>query len=269
MFAFGCAPYAGPSGRGAPDSVDRLDVPYEPTHPEVVDLMLREARVKPGDVLFELGCGDGRIAIAAVRTFGARAVCVDIEPERIREAKEKARHYGVDDRIEFVVGNIFETDVRRATVVAIYLTTRVNRWLRPKLLDQLSPGSRVVSHAFGMSEWKADREFEHPRARHRRVFLYVVPARVAGRYTFIYERSGERLEGELVLEQEFQTFTGRTVEGGQEARVERGRLRGGDFEFEWVPASGRVRVRGRAGADLVGSCSPPASRCSFRATRIR
>lgn len=254
-------------------SEDRLEVPYEPTHPLVVDLMLEAAHVTLGDTLYDLGCGDGRIAIAAVRRFGARAVCVDINPDRIDEAREKARHYGVSSRIEFIVGDIFTIDLRPATVVAIYLTTRLNRWLRPKLLKQLSPGTRIVSHAFGMGEWQADQEFVHERARRRRVYYYVVPADVRGRYAFVVQLGNRSIAGELRIDQGFQFFRGHATLGAESTTFSDGRLVGREARFSLRLPGRTVHFKGQANSELLGSCTVsarrrlPAESCSFRATR--
>lgn len=148
-----------------------LDVPYEPTPPGVVKAMLALAAVKPGDVVYDLGCGDGRIVIEAAK-LGARGVGVDLDPERIQEARANARAARVEDRVELVEGDLFETDVRRATVVMLYLWPDVNLRLRPRLLAQLRPGSRVVSHAHGMGDWKPTRTVV---AEGSRLYLWVIP----------------------------------------------------------------------------------------------
>lgn len=148
------------------------------TAPEVVDAMLEAAKVGPGDVVYDLGCGDGRIVVAAASRYGARGVGVDLDPERIREARENASRAGVSDRVTFLVQDLFATDVTPATVVALYLSPDVNLRLRPKLLRELRPGSRVVSHQFDMGDWRPERSFEVPVAgAARRVFLWRVPAR--------------------------------------------------------------------------------------------
>jgi SAM-dependent methyltransferase len=129
------------------------DVPYVPTPPEVVDRMLQLAGVKSGDVVYDLGCGDGRIVIAAVKIPGVSGVCVDIDPERIAEGQRNAAAAGVTDRIRFVEGDLFKVPFRDATVMTLYLMPDVNMRLRPRLLDELKPGTRVVSHAFDMGDW--------------------------------------------------------------------------------------------------------------------
>jgi SAM-dependent methyltransferase len=134
----------------------KLDVPYEPTPPAVVEAMLDLAGVRPADVVYDLGCGDGRLLVAAARR-GARAVGVDIDPERVREARENASSAGVADRVAVVEGDLFEADVRDASVVMLYLWPEVNLRLRPRLLEQLRPGARVVSHTHDMGDWRPTR----------------------------------------------------------------------------------------------------------------
>ena len=134
-----------------------LDVPYVATPEEVVRAMLSMAEVGPGDVVFDLGCGDGRIVVAALKDFGAReGVCVEIDPLRLEDARERAGEAGVEDRIRFVEGNLFEADLGGATVVTLYLLATVNLELRPKLFRELEPGTRVVSHDFHMGDWKPE-----------------------------------------------------------------------------------------------------------------
>jgi SAM-dependent methyltransferase len=144
-----------PAGLAA-DTVD-TDVPYVQTPPRIVERMLRVAEVTERDTVYDLGSGDGRIAIAAAREFGAHAVGVEIVPRLVDEARRNAREAGVADRVTFRQGDLFEADLSGATVVTLYLLPDVNRRLRPRLLRQLDPGDRVVSHDFHMGEWLPDR----------------------------------------------------------------------------------------------------------------
>jgi SAM-dependent methyltransferase len=152
----------------------RINAPYVTTPPEVVTAMLKAAEVKPGDLVYDLGCGDGRIVIAAAREFGARGVGVDLYREHIADAQRKAREAGVAERVEFRQQDLFDADLRPATVVTLYLLPEVNLELRPKLLRELRPGARVVSHAFDFGDWKPDRQFE---VNGEKVFLWVIPGR--------------------------------------------------------------------------------------------
>lgn len=148
------------------------DVPYVPTPEEVVDAMLKLADVKKDDVLYDLGCGDGRIVVTAAKNFGVRAVGVDIDPERIREANENAKKAGVADRVKFIEKNLFDADIKDATVVTLYLLPDVNRKLKPKLLKDLRPGTRIVSHQFDMGDWKPAKKMD---LDYRTLYLWTVP----------------------------------------------------------------------------------------------
>ena len=150
-----------------------LDVPFVPTPTETVNAMLKLADVKKGDVVYDLGSGDGRIVIAAARR-GARAVGVDIDPQRIEEARRNAKSAGVDDRARFINGDLFNADIHEATVVTLYLLPRVNERLKPKLLAELQPGTRIVSHGFDMGEWKPERAVPVGSTT---IYLWIVPAR--------------------------------------------------------------------------------------------
>lgn len=130
------------------------DVPYVPTPQPVVDRMLELAKVGPDDVIYDLGSGDGRIVITAAEKYGARGIGVDIDPDRIAEAKKNAQSAGVTDKVKFQEGDLFKIDLSEATVVTLYLLTSINARLRPKLFEELKPGTRVVSHAFSMGDWE-------------------------------------------------------------------------------------------------------------------
>jgi ubiquinone/menaquinone biosynthesis C-methylase UbiE len=157
-------------------SVLARDVPFVPTPEAVVDEMLQLAKVGPRDVVYDLGSGDGRIVIAAAQKHGARSVGIDIDPQRIEEAQENARKAGVADRVEFRQGDLFKADISEATVVTLYLLSSVNLQLRPKLLAELKPGTRVVSHAFQMGDWKP---VETRKVGATTVYYWVVPERLS------------------------------------------------------------------------------------------
>jgi trans-aconitate methyltransferase len=136
------------------------DVPYVPTPPEVVEAMLKLGDVKSADFVIDLGCGDGRIVVMAAQKFGARGMGVDLNPERIKEAEANAKQAGVTDRVKFVEKNLFDADLTGATVVTLYLLPDVNLRLRPKLMKDLKPGTRIVSHSFDMGDWKPEKTVE-------------------------------------------------------------------------------------------------------------
>lgn len=147
------------------------DVLYIPTPPEVVDAMLEVAQVKSSDVVYDLGSGDGRIPIAAAKKYGARGVGIEIDPELVRQANENARAAGVSDKVRFVTQDLFETDLREATVVTLYLLIQLNEKLRPKIQSELKPGSRVVSHAFPIGDWKPEKVLE---VSARQIFFWTI-----------------------------------------------------------------------------------------------
>ncbi|HKC43965.1 MAG TPA: class I SAM-dependent methyltransferase [Burkholderiales bacterium] len=152
-----------------------LEVDFVPTPHEIVDAMLKLANVNSSDLVYDLGCGDGRIVIAAAHKFGARGVGIDIDPDRIRDAVENARAAGVADRVRFVQGDLFEADFRDATVVTLFLKWNYNRKLRPRLWDQLKPGTPVVSHEHDFGpDWPPAKRIE---TNGETVYLYVVPER--------------------------------------------------------------------------------------------
>jgi len=143
-----------------------------PTSPPVVQSMLNLARVRKSDIVYDLGCGDGRIVIEAARRYGARAVGIDIDPQRIAESRANAKKAGVEKRVEFRLADLFETDLHEATVVTLYLLPSLNVKLMPKLRKELPKGARVVSHDFEMGDWKPDRTVQVGNAS---VYLWTIP----------------------------------------------------------------------------------------------
>jgi SAM-dependent methyltransferase len=155
----------------------KLDVWYVATPHEIVDRMLDVAKVRAGDVVYDLGCGDGRMVIAAAKKYGTRGVGVDLDPARIREARENAKRAGVESMVTFKVGDMFETDIREATVVLLYLLPELNRRLKPKLFAELEPGARVVSHDWDMGrDWPPD---EYVKLGGDGIYLWIMPERDA------------------------------------------------------------------------------------------
>lgn len=148
-----------------------LDVPFVPTRPQVVDAMLKLADVKAGDVVYDLGCGDGRIVVAAAKNYGATGIGFDIDPQRITEANDNAKNAGVSDKVQFVRANLFDTDLSKASVITMYLLPGVNMKLRPRLMA-LKPGTRIVSHAFDLGDWEPDKTINVDGST---VYLWIVP----------------------------------------------------------------------------------------------
>ncbi len=216
------------------------NVPYVPTPQEVVDKMLAMARVTPNDYLIDLGSGDGRIVVTAVRKYGARGFGVDLNPQRIREAVENALQNGVSDRAAFYQRNLFETDLSSASVITMYLLPRVNMALRPRLLD-LRPGTRIVSHDFDMDDWKPD-ETVHMDVREKygnsggtsSIYFYIVPAKVSGLWRWQQTVSGVTNDYELALEQKFQVVSGTVRVNGSTYKITDASLRGDQLAFNVV-----------------------------------
>ena len=181
------------------------DVHYEPTPQLIVEELLKMAGVNRNDVVYDLGCGDGRFVITAAKKYGARGVGIDIDPERIKESNQNARIAGVLNRVKFIEGDLFETDFREATVVALYLLQDLNMQLRPTLLKDLKPGTRVVSHEFDMYDWQPDKM---GRLGRNKYYFWVIPADVAGkwRWSFPSAKGGEQFV--LSLIQKFQDIDG-------------------------------------------------------------
>jgi SAM-dependent methyltransferase len=161
---------AAPAQRRTPDVI------FVPTPNEVVDKMLELAKVTAKDIVYDLGCGDGRIVITAAQKYGVRAVGIDIDPQRIKEAMANAKAAKVTDKVKFIEGDLFEADIGEATVVTLYLLTRLNEKLKPKLLKDLKPGTRVVSHAFDMGDWAPEQKANVGAST---VYLWRIPARKA------------------------------------------------------------------------------------------
>lgn len=225
------------------------DILYVPT-PEAVGVeMLRLARVTAGDVVYDLGSGDGRLVIDAARLFGARGVGVEIEPQLIQRSRENALKAGVADHVRFLWRDLFETDLRGVTVVTLYLRDDVNLKLRPKLLRELAPGTRVVSHDFGMADWEPDRTLRvRGPDREHRVLLWTVPARVDGEWTVHVERPGER-PARLLARQRFQRFEGTLDMPDGPLAVLEGRMDGARLQFRTAGTGAPMLFTGRVASD--------------------
>jgi SAM-dependent methyltransferase len=217
----------------------KLDVPYEPSSEEVVKTMLEIAKVERNDLVYDLGCGDGRIVIAAAQKAGARGVGVDLDPERVKESLENARKAKVTDRVEFFQQDLFQTDISKATVVMLYLWPEVNLKLRPKLLRELKPGTRIVSHSHGMGDWETDQTIT--AAEGHRVHFWVIPANVTG--TWDWEMPGEKNRYVLKLNQKFQKVSGTLQSGSDGISIKNLELRGDRLMFTLErPIQGQMKT---------------------------
>jgi SAM-dependent methyltransferase len=228
------------------------DVPYVPTPPELGEKMLDLAQVTASDFLIDLGCGDGRIALAAARR-GARALGVDIDPERIQQAVAAARFAQMESRVVFRRQDLFRTSIYEASVIALYLLPAINLALRPRLLTELRPGSRVVSHAFRMGDWQPDGE-EELDGRH--IFLWIVPA-IAGGSWSLTDADGST--SVLEIEQRFQEVTGTLIGTGGALELQRGALRGTRLSFT---------AGGRTWTGIVGDASIAGEGAAWTARRL-
>ncbi|NPV04523.1 MAG: methyltransferase domain-containing protein [Syntrophaceae bacterium] len=215
------------------------EVPYVATPYEVVDEMIRLADVRADDVVYDLGCGDGRLVIEAVRRTGCRGVGVDIDGDLIALCRARARAAGVEERTRFETQDFFETDVREATVMLIYLFTHINLRLRPKFLEEMKPGSRVVSNTFDMGDWKPDRTV---RVGGRRIFCWVVPANVTGTWTWTEPGRGGGTAA-LAVDQRFQQIRGTLRRGGTTTAIVDASVTGDRIAFAVEQEADGVRVR--------------------------
>jgi hypothetical protein len=240
------------------------DVPYVSTPSNVVDTMLEMARINTNDYLIDLGSGDGRIVIQAAKKYGARGMGVELDGNLVFTAGEEAKRQGVSGKASFVNDNLFSTDFSRATVLTMYLLPKINLQLRPRILNELKPGTRVVSHDFDMGGWKPDqqREVAVPNKGYglplSQVYLWYVPAHVAGKWQWRLPVGGATRLYEASVNQTFQELSGEVRVGGGSA-TGHGRLRGDLITFVLVreflgqkfthELSGRVegdRIAGRA-----------------------
>jgi hypothetical protein len=227
------------------------DVIWVPTPDEVVERMLRMAQVTANDYVVDLGAGDGKIAIAAAKKFGARALGTEYNPEMARHAQRNVERAGVAGRARIVQGDIFVTDFSQATVVTMYLLPALNLKLRPTLLA-MRPGTRVVSHSFSMDDWEAD---EISSLDGRRAYFWLVPASVAGSWALEFAGGGTSERHELTLEQRYQKIEGSISLGQVNGGLREARLRGFHIDFAFVDDRGvRREFSGRVtGARMEGA----------------
>jgi precorrin-6B methylase 2 len=187
----------------SPATAQDLDVPYVPTPENVVERMLDLTDVESSDYVIDLGSGDGRIVIAAAKR-GANGHGIDLDPQRIAEARENAKNKGVDDQIMFMEANIFDTDFSEASVITMYLLPSVNKKLRPKLIEKLQPGTQVVSHSFDMGSWKADKKVvvKNNGSSHQ-IYYWIIPAQTDGTWSWNYNNTDYK----MTVNQRFQEIS--------------------------------------------------------------
>jgi hypothetical protein len=229
-----------------------LDVIYVPTPHDVVKRMLELAKVGPDDIHYDLGSGDGRIAIAAVKDFKAKkAIGIDLDPQRIKESLANHEKSGVGDRVTFLNRNIFETDFSEANVVSMYLLSTLNLKLRPTILN-MRPGTRIVTQSFSMAEWEPDTREEvqfndNGFTGSRTVYLFIVPAKVEGKWDMA---DGERKIA-LDLVQQFQKLTGAATVNGKVAQIQNGKLNGANIEFTLEIDGKPVKYEGKVDGNAI------------------
>ncbi len=211
------------------------DVIWVPTPDEVVDRMLTMAQVKPGDFVVDLGAGDGKIAIAAAKKFGAKSMGIEYNPDMARYAQTNAERAGVQGKAEIRQGDIFATDFSQANVVTMYLLPSLNMKLRPTLLA-MRPGTRVVSHSFNMEDWLPD---ETSMISGRQAFLWIVPAAVTGKWSVELAGAGR---ADVTFDQHFQKIDGLVALGPVQAGLEEPILRGSFIHFAYIDSAGVRRV---------------------------
>ncbi|OGA20686.1 MAG: hypothetical protein A3I02_13900 [Betaproteobacteria bacterium RIFCSPLOWO2_02_FULL_67_26] len=237
----------------------RTGGPYVPTPQVVVDEMLRIGRVGPGDFVVDLGSGDGVIVLTAAVKLKARGFGVDIDPELVTQSNNEAKIRGVADRAAFHVQDVFKADISKATVVTLYLLPNMMLDLRPKILADLRPGTRVVAHDYHFGEWLPDDQYTWdvpekeavngvPRAT---VYLWIVPARVAGRWRLnLAAPAGEKFD--LTLRQTFQNLDGTVAGGGAKGvKLTQSRLSGNEISFAFPSGGDRHLFKGRVAGDTM------------------
>jgi SAM-dependent methyltransferase len=230
-----------------------LDVPFVPTNQPAVEAMLRIANVGPNDFVIDLGSGDGRILIAAARARGARGFGVDLDPQRVKEAAENAKAAGVADRVRFYQRNLFDTKISEATVVTMYLLPRVNVEMRPRLLAELKPGTRVVSHDFDMGDWQADLRTS-VRGAGSEIYFWVIPAQVAGRWWVETLVPRGRPPFEIAFTQKYQEIEAVAHGLDRPATVRDARIDGDRIAFTLIDDGDyarRLRYEGRVAGGVI------------------
>ena len=256
-------PQAQPAPQSVPDETPpRLDVPYVPTPQAVVDEMLRLAKPTKDDLLYDLGCGDGRIVVTAAKQFGTKGVGFDIDPARIRDSLANAQTAGVTGLVTFRRQDLFTVSLAEPNVLTMYLLPSVNMKLRPKILSEMKPGTRVVSHAFTMEDWQPD---DHSSANGGNVYFWVVPANVSGTWKVDGLGSGPAT---LRFQQQFQKAQGAVVAAaGTEQPLRDVVVSGPEVTFTADVGGAPVRCRGRVAGDRMEGTAEGGAGKTWKAQR--
>jgi SAM-dependent methyltransferase len=224
------------------------DIHFVPTPQALVEEMLATANVQKGEKVYDLGCGDGRIVITAAKKYGANGTGIDIDPKRIREATENAKNAGMQDQVKFLKADLFESDFKDADVISLYLLTTLNRKLRPKILAETRPGTRIVSHAFTMGEWEPDAE---KTVEGSTMYYWVVPANLSG--TWNVKGEGKPKVDTVTIDQNFQKISGTVQVDGKSLKIGDGKITGEKFTFTVEPTEGGqpMKITGQIKGDQI------------------
>lgn len=247
----------------------KLDAPFVPTPNYVIAEILSKARVGKDDILYDLGSGDGRIVIEAARQTGCRAVGIEIDADLINDSLITAKRAGVQDRVRFIEADIFTADFREATVVTIYMGGHVNRKLRPRLLEELKPGTRIASYCFDMGDWKPDAVSSFGKED---VYFWIIPANASGKWQWVEGKGKSITRCDLEVRQLFQAIAGEVTCNGKRAPLQGGKITGETISFTLtgetfekaspVEFSGRIREH-----SIDGMAGSGTSRRTWKATR--
>jgi SAM-dependent methyltransferase len=234
LLLLGAIGLAALQGLAPPQPQRAPDVIYVPTPHEVVAVMLKLAEVDSKDVVYDLGCGDGRLVVTAAKTYGARGVGIDIDPKRIQESNENAKKEGVTDKVKFLEADLFSSDISEATAVTLYLLSSLNQKLRPKLFAELKPGTPIVSHDFDMGDWEPEERVtvQGPSRQHT-VFRWTIPAKAAGSW----EWKNGRAAYKLTIEQHYDRVTANLTRNGKDMPVREAKLKGADLMLQLGPSA--------------------------------
>ena len=275
LIALGALPVAGLARAAEDIDSKRTGGPYVPTPQVVVDEMLRIGKVGPNDFVVDLGSGDGVIVLTAAQMLKARGFGVDIDPELVKRSNDEAKKRGVADRASFRVQDVFKADIGKATVVTLYLLPGMMINLQPKILSELKPGTRVVSHDYYFDDWQPDDQYTWdvpekeaingvPRAT---VYLWIIPAKVEGRWQVRIAGDGAPGPQELTLRQQYQDFSGADAKG---VKLTSTRLRGEEISFAMPAGGGRNVFKGRvAGDSMEGTVELAGGKSAARWTAVR
>ncbi|NPV03167.1 MAG: class I SAM-dependent methyltransferase [Syntrophaceae bacterium] len=247
----------------------RLDAPFLPTPNYVIAEILAKARVGKDDILYDLGSGDGRIVIEAARQTGCRAVGIELDPDLVDESRKAAVRAGVQDRVRFIVADIFREDFSEATVVTLYMGGHVNLKIRPRLLSELKPGTRIASYTFDMGEWKPDALSSFGRED---AYFWIIPANFSGRWQWAEGKGKSKTTWELEVKQVFQEITGAVKYRERKWAVLDGKVTGEMISFmlsgESFGKSVPVRFSGRIREQAIeGEINTGIARRTWKATR--